>query len=168
LPDRPLLCADQVEDAPPVRLGQHVECHRHGLILLLGYITVKAPTRQRFRPTIAINPAGNCSSPKDGLTSASTPCSASNAGVLAVSMSVFSWRSSSRRHVPSSLRTKVVISRTNLLGAGIEYSVAITHFSVRRTDAAVRFQASVHRMSERSMANTPPGRSASAAATSAR
>src|SRR5438874_99707 len=39
-------------------------------------------------------------------------------------MSVFSWRSSSRRDEPSSLRTNVVISRTNLFGAGMDDPVA--------------------------------------------
>src|SRR6185437_11589213 len=87
-----------------------------------------------LRPTIATRPSGSSSSPNDGAIRASTPWPARSAGTAVVSTRTFSWRSSSRRHVPSSVRRKAVISRTKTLGSGRPKRVTIAQSSATRLE----------------------------------
>ena len=59
-------------------------------------------------------------SPNDASTSASTPSPASSGGTSVTSSITLSWRSWSRRHDPSALRTNVVMSRTCGRAKGLE------------------------------------------------
>ncbi len=80
-----------------------------------GHLSARRP-RQGRRPTKTASPKGRVSVPKASWISASTPTVANSSGSRAVSTRTLSCRSSSRRQVPSSWRTKVVISRT--IGVG--------------------------------------------------
>jgi hypothetical protein len=71
-----------------------------------------------------------------------TPSAANSAGTAAVSMSTLWWVSSSRRQEPSLARTKVVIWRTNRLGAGSEKRVMIAQSSWTRAAGGASRRAS--------------------------
>ena len=106
--------------------------------------------------------------PNDVPTEASTPCSASSAGISEVFTRTFSWRSRPRRQASWPSRTNVVMSLTILSGASPANSVMMAQSGPVLATFPSAARIGPYSRSQMSIARTPPGRSAPAMATSAR
>ena len=106
-------------------------------------------------PMTVLRPGGRVSSPKEARMAADTPRGRSVPGIREVSMRTFSWCSLSRRHAPRLSGTKVVMSLTNLSGAGMENSVMMAQSGPTRPRLLVPVRAVPHSRSQMSIASTP-------------
>ena len=110
------------------------------------------------RPTMVVSPMRGSSVPNAPPSSASTPCRASSSGTRLVSIRTLSWRSSSRRHEPSSFRVKIAICRTNRSGVGRDTSVTRAQSSPTHPRLARSVRSVPQVRSQMLSASTPPGR----------